>query len=325
MNFSDIKKIKDKILNGYQITKEEAINLSQTGNIETLYYSANQIRANFCGSLFEMCCIINDVFDKCSEDCAWCPMSSLSKVNYTMYEQFDFDREIKMINEIHKQGVKLLEYCTNQKNLNNLQLNHAIEQLNKFSEATKIKICASCGSLSYDQLKRLKEETKVNIYHCNLETSPDFYKKVCTTNNQESKVETLKNAKKLGFEIWSGGIIGMGETMTDRIDFALKLRELEPKTITLNILFPFAGTPLEKQPRMNSQDILTTFAIFRFINPRAKIRLGRGRSLIKIIEKEALRAGINSSVVGELFVNAQPEEIENDKQRFEEEGFIISK
>ena len=173
------------------------------------------------------------------------------------------------------------------------------------------------------QLQRLKAETKVKRYHCNIETSERFYPSVCTTNDIHDKYRTLQDAAKVGFQLCSGGIIGMGETMEDRIDMALKLRELGVNSISLNILFAFNGTPFEKHPMLGNQEILTTFALFRFINPRAQIRFARGRSLIKIIEKEALQAGINASAVGEILVAAKSTDIDNDIKVFKSEGFIL--
>jgi adenosylmethionine-8-amino-7-oxononanoate aminotransferase/biotin synthase len=179
--------------------------------------------------------------------------------------------------------------------------------------------------LNYAQLQRLQNETTIKSYHCNIESSENFYPNVCTTISLSDKYETIKNAKSLGFYTCSGGIIGLGEMMEDRIDMALKLRDLEVNAISLNVMLPFPGTPLEKQARLSNQEILTTFAIFRFINPKAQLRFARGRSMIKIIEKEALRAGMNASIVGELLVNAKGADIENDIHLFEDEGFIIRK
>lgn len=323
MNFSEIKELKDRVLEGYNITREESIRLSKTENIETLYYSANQLRARFCGYKFEMCSVINNVIGNCEENCTFCPLSSASKVDYGMYEIFELEKEIEHINEIHKKGVKKFEITTNHKTLTDNQLDLIIGQIQELERRTKCKICASLGTLSFKQLERLKNETSVSTYHCNIETSPQFYKNICTSIDQNEKFETIKNAHKLGFSVCSGIIIGLGENMEERIDMALKLRELEIKSIPINILYPFAGTPVEKMQKIGTQEILTTIAIIRFINPKATLRFARGRSLVKIIEKEAYRAGINSSFVGDVFAVASSSDIDEDKKNFEEEGFVL--
>lgn len=323
MNFKEIKELKDRILNGGEITRSEAIALSKTSKIDTLYYSANQLRAHFCGSKFEMCSSFNVPLGQCQEDCHWCPLSKLSTINYNIMANFDIKTATEKTQYLHSKGTKRIELSTPHRTLSDEQLDVMIENFNTISENCDIKLCASLGSLSYNQLKKLKEKTKVTRYHCNLETSESYYPKVCTTGNYQAKVETLMNARKLGFEVCSGVIIGMGETMEDRIDMAIKFRELGIKSIPMNILFAFNGTPFEKHPELNSQEILTTFAIFRFINPKAQIRFARGRSLIKIIEKEALQAGINASIVGEILVAAQSTDLDNDMEIFASEGFKI--
>ncbi|MBQ3655262.1 MAG: biotin synthase BioB [Bacteroidales bacterium] len=330
MNFAQIKELKDKILGGYQITKEDALKLVSTENLEALYYSANQIRAKFCGEYFEMWSVYHQNLGRCENDCTFCPMSNVTKVDYyaTCDETCNIEtveKQAESMRILRAQGVRKVEIDSTHSSLNDENLSKMICMLNAIKNKVDIELCASFGILSREQLIRLKNETNINYYHCNIETSESFYHNVCTTIKPEDKYETLKTAKSLGFYTCSGGIIGLGESMEDRIDMALKLRSLNVDAISLNIMLPFPGTPLEKQARLSNQEILTTFAIFRFINPKAKLRFARGRSMIKIIEKEALKTGMNSSIVGELLVNAKGADIRNDIQLFESEGFIIRK
>ncbi|MBO7438535.1 MAG: biotin synthase BioB [Bacteroidales bacterium] len=323
MNFTEIKEIKDKIMSGYEITRDEALKLSEGGHIEALYYSANQLRAKFCGFRFEMCSMFNVSSGVCEEDCHWCPLSKNSSIDYASMVNFNLDKTIERIIQLREKGVRRIELSAKGRALDDEQLDEMIEYFNVIGEKCDIGLCASLGTLSYEQLKRLKNETKVVRYHCNIETSERFYPQVCSTIDIHEKYRTLLDAQKVGFQACSGGIIGMGETMEDRIDMALKLRELGVNSISLNILFAFNGTPFEKQQMPGSQEILTTFALFRFINPRAQIRFARGRSLIKIIEKDALQAGINASAVGEILVAAKSTDIDNDINVFKSEGFIL--
>lgn len=323
MNFKEIKELKDRIMAGGEISREEAVGLSKTGKIDALFYSANQLRARFCGNRVEMCANFNVVEGNCPEDCNWCPLSSITTINYGAFNEFQVDKAIEKANEIHKKGVHHIEISTNRNTLSESELDKFINLINNINGQTEIELCASLGMLTYEQLLRIKNETKVRRYHCNIETSENFYPKVCSTINYQSKLETLRNAGKAGFELCSGGIIGMGESMEDRIDMAITLRELGVRSISLNILFAFNGTPFEKHQPINSQEILTTFALFRFINPKARIRFARGRSSIKIIEKEAIQSGINASLAGDLLVDAQNTDIDNDIRLFENEGFRI--
>ncbi|MBQ1697863.1 MAG: biotin synthase BioB [Bacteroidales bacterium] len=323
MNFTEIKEIKDKIMRGYEITRAEALELSQSGHIEALYYSANQLRAKFCGFKFEMCSMFDVSRGRCEEDCHWCPLSKQSTIDYAALEKPDFNIIFERIVKLREKGVHRIELSSINHVISDEELDKMIVYFNTISQKSDIGLCASLGTLSLQQLQRLKAETKVKRYHCNIETSERYYPQVCTTNDIHEKYRTLLDAQKVGFEACSGGIIGMGETMEDRIDMALKLRELGVRSISMNILFAFNGTPFETHQMIGSQEILTTFALFRFINPRAQIRFARGRSQIKIIEKEALQAGINASAVGEILVAAKSTDIDNDIKVFKSEGFIL--
>jgi len=323
MNFTEIKEIKDKIMRGYEITRAEALDLSRSGHIEALYYSANQLRAKFCGFRFEMCSMFNVSRGNCEEDCHWCPLSKLATIDYAAFGSPDFDTTMERIIKLREKGVHRIELSSINRVISDEELDKMIVYFNTISQKSDIGLCASLGTLSLQQLQRLKAETNVKRYHCNIETSERYYPQVCTTFDIREKYRTLLDAAKVGFEVCSGGIIGMGETMEDRIDMALKLRELGVRSISMNILFAFNGTPFETHQMPGSQEILTTFALFRFINPKAQIRFARGRSQIKIIEKEALQAGINASAVGEILVAAKSTDIDNDIKVFKSEGFIL--
>ena len=121
-------------------------------------------------------------------------------------------------------------------------------------------------------------------------------------------------------EVCSGGIIGMGETMEDRVDLALTVRELGVKSIPMNVLNPIPGTPLEGAAPLTDEEVLTTVAVFRFINPDAFLRFAGGRALIAHIEEDAIRAGINSAIVGDLLTTIGSKVIE-DMEKVKRVGF----
>ena len=134
------------------------------------------------------------------------------------------------------------------------------------------------------------------------------------------KIETIRHALELGMEVCSGGIIGMGETMEARVDLALTVRELGVKSIPMNVLNPIPGTPLEGAAPLTDEEVLTTVAVFRFINPDAFLRFAGGRALIAHIEEDAIRAGINSAIVGDLLTTIGSKVIE-DMEKVKRLGF----
>ena len=130
----------------------------------------------------------------------------------------------------------------------------------------------------------------------------------------------LRAAREAGMEVCSGGIIGMGETMEDRVDLALMLRELEVKSIPLNVLNPIPGTPLEGMSPLTDEEYLTTVAMFRLVNPDAYLRFAGGRTRVTHLEERAMKAGINAAIMGDMLTTAGPKIME-DKERIKNLGF----
>lgn len=164
-------------------------------------------------------------------------------------------------------------------------------------------------------------EAGVKRYHCNLETSRSFFPTLCSTHTQEDKHTTIARARKAGMEICCGGIIGMGETMHQRVEFALDLRKVDPVSIPLNVLHPIPGTPLENQPPLADNEILDTVAIFRLVHPRVIIRFAGGRDRISpYAQREAMRIGVNGAIMGDLLTTAGAQ-IRQDKEMIQECGY----
>lgn len=316
-----IEILKEKILKGGQISREEAILLYNTGNKQELFEAAGQIRDKMAGRRFDTCSIINARSGRCSENCKWCAQSAVFKTNIEEYELVDEQTCLQMARLNDKYGVDKFSFVTSGRALSDRNIDRLCDYARKIKETSELHLCASMGLLKKTQLQKLMD-AGIKRYHCNLETSPHYFSSLCTTHTTTEKIETIRAAQEIGMEVCSGGIIGMGESMEDRIDLALTLRELGIKSIPMNILNPIPGTPLEGAPALSDEEILTTIAVFRFIHPDAYLRFAGGRMLIAHIETEAIRAGINAAIVGDLLTTVGSKVLE-DMEKVKALGFNL--
>lgn len=317
-----IESLKKKILNNYKISREEALLLSQTPDKESLYDAANEIREYFCNNEFDLCSITNAKSGKCSQDCKWC---SQSKYHTTFIEEYEIVNKKQAVNEAlenAKQGVKRHSLVTSGRRVSNKTLDKLIPIYKEISAKSNISLCASMGLITVEQMYRLKNEAGVKHYHCNIETAPSFFSNLVSTHTIEEKIETIKLAQKTGLKVCSGGIIGMGETMEQRIEMAFLLRNLQIKSIPINILQPIKGTVLENTPPLSEEDILTFIAVSRFIHPDAYLRFAGGRVQIKYLQHKALKAGINAAITGD-YLTSTGSKIKDDINDFKLAGFEI--
>ncbi|MBE9487565.1 MAG: biotin synthase BioB [Bacteroidetes bacterium] len=314
-----ISEIKEKILNNQNITREEALELNNIKNKEELYKLANEIREHFNGNDFDTCSIINAKSGKCSEDCKWCSQSVFHKTNADIYPLIDTEKIIDNASYNAKKGIRKVSLVTSGKRISGDDAIQIYEIYKTLKKKVNIGLCASMGLVEKSVLQELKN-SGVDNYHCNIETSPKIFKTLCTTHSFDEKIETLKNARAVGMNICSGGIIGMGETFEDRVDMALTLRDLGVTSIPLNILNPIKGTKLENTKPLSDEEVLTTFAMFRLVNPKARIRFAGGRLQIEHIQRKALLGGVNAALMGDLLTTVGSK-IDEDKKMIEELGY----
>lgn len=317
-----IETLKNKVLNGGRISKEDALYLSQSKDKDALYKAANEIRSHFCKNEFDLCSITNARSGKCSQDCKWCSQSKHHNTAIEEYELVDRKQAVNEALENAKQGVTRHSLVTSGRRVSNKTLDELIPVYREISAQSSLGLCASMGLITKEQMIRLKEEAGVSHYHCNIETAPSFFSSLVSSHTLEDKIETIKLAQKTGLKVCSGGIIGMGETMEQRIEMALLLRDLEIKSIPINILQAIKGTALENTPLLSEEEILSSIALFRFINPDAHIRFAGGRVQIKHFQHKALKAGISAALTGD-YLTSTGSNIQEDITDFKNAGFKI--
>ena len=294
----NVTELKNKVTGGYQISKKDALLLAGA-ELEELCRAADKVRLHFCGNRFDMCSIINAKSGRCPEDCKYCAQSAHYETALETYPLLDEDTVINAALKNQAKGVLRFSAVTSGDSLTDSEVGLLCKMYAGIKNVCAIGLCSSNGLLSYDQFARLRQ-SGVERYHCNLETSRRYFPYICSTHTYEDKLSTIRLAQRAGMEVCSGGIIGMGETMEDRIDMALELRGLGIKSVPLNILNPIPKTPFEKLNILHCEEVRRTVAVYRFILPDSAIRLAGGRNLMQDKGKSIFLSGANAAISGDL-------------------------
>ncbi len=292
--------IKARALKGIPATVEEALELNEIHTTDELCDAADEVRMHHCGNRIDTCSIINARSGRCSENCKWCAQSKFYDTGVTEYDIVPEEQLLEAVKLNTEQGVQRFSMVTSGRKVAPADINRFCDLYRKAGEVSPIYLCASMGLLSRNELLELKK-AGVQRYHCNLETSPEYFTRLCSTHTYADKLKTIRHAIEVGMEVCSGGIIGMGESMRDRLELARQSREAGAVSIPVNILNPIKGTPLEDTPLISEDEVVRTIALMRFIAPKSTIRFAGGRArLSQSTTERILRGGANGAMIGDL-------------------------
>jgi biotin synthase len=277
-----VSEILDNVLNGSDTEHAAVSELSNAAGADLwdLFAAACRVREHFRGSTVDICSIVNAKSGACSEDCSYCAQSVHHTTNAPVYPLISVDRMAEAAKSAKKNGAKRFCIVTSGRGIDSRDDLENIAKGVKRVQEVGLSPCATLGTLTRDQLSYLKD-AGLQRYHHNIETSRDYFPRICTTHTFDERIEVLRNASSLGLSACSGGILGMGESMEDRIMMAFTLRELDVDSVPLNFLMPIMGTPLENVIAITPLEALHAVALFRLILPKKEIRVcaGRGTAL----------------------------------------------
>ena len=301
MSKVDFQAVAGRIPGGGEISPEEALRLLEAKEPEALRAAARTVTAHFKPRTFDFCAIINARCGRCSEDCKWCAQSARYETGCNVFGWVGAKACADAAKAAETNGVVRIGIVTSGRGQTPAQIEEICAALKAMRAAAgRIHLCASLGLVDETSLAKLKAAGLQRL-HCNLETAPSHFGSLCTTHTTAEKLATIRAARRLGFEICSGGIIGMGETDAQLVEFAFALKEIAPDSIPVNILDPIAGTPLGTRPPLDFGRILDSIAILRLVNPRTPLRFAGGRRLLTDEQAaEAIAVGIDAGIQGPL-------------------------
>ncbi len=305
-------------------TKEEYLKLYDKPLSELLEMAHKVTEENFDNTV-EACSIISAKTGECSENCKYCAQSKHNHAKIDCHPLLDTETVKKAALSARDNGATRFCIVTSGRAPSKSDFEKILGMIKEVASIDGIHCCASLGLLNEEQIQQIKE-AGVERYNHNINTSANYHSKVCSTHNFNDRVNTVKMIQKHGMEACTGVIIGMGESREDRIDMALSLKEINPKTVPINFLNPIKGTPFEDfEDKIDEEEILKTICIFRLILPKAMLRYAGGRTtrLSKFNQKRGMIAGINSVLVGNYLTTSGSESTE-DKKMCKELGLVLT-
>lgn len=283
------------------MNKQELLKLYDLDLKELISKAEKITNENFPQKEIEVCSIISAKTGKCSENCKYCSQSIHNHADILCHPLLKVEEVKQAALKAKENGATRFCIVTSGKSESSKDFTKILEMIKAVASIEGIHCCASLGLLNEEQIKQIKE-AGVERFNHNINTSKNYHSKICTTHNFEDRINTVKLLTKHNIEACCGVILGMGETKEDRIDMALSLAELNPKTVPINVLNPIKGTQLEGyENKITEEEVIRTICIFRIAIPKAILRYAGGRKTRLSFEtqKLGLRAGINGMLSGD--------------------------
>ena len=292
--------VREQVLErGEGLTQEQALQCLQLPDdrLPDLLQLAHEVRMRWCGPEVEVEGIISLKTGGCPEDCHFCSQSGLfpSPVRAAW---LDIPSLVKAAVETRATGAT--EFCivAAVRGPDEKLMNQVREGVTAIREAVDIQVACSLGMLTQEQVDDLAA-MGVHRYNHNLETARSHFPNVVTTHTWEERWDTLSMVRAAGMEVCCGGILGMGETLEQRAEFAAQLASLQPDEVPLNFLNPRPGTPFGDLPVLPANEALKAIATFRLTLPRTILRFAGGREItLGDLAKDGMLGGINAVIVG---------------------------
>ncbi len=282
-------------LTRYEVARLAALPLDELPDLVAL---AHRVRLAYCGPEVELESLINAKSGACPEDCAFCSQSARFDTGVHVYAFLDLDEVVSAARATRDTGASQFCIVVAVRGPEERLLRKVLDAVDAVHRETGLEVACSLGLLTREQAERLAA-AGVRRYNHNLETCREVFPSICTTHTWDDRVATARLARDVGMELCCGGILGMGETLEQRIDFAFELAVLSPCEVPINLLDPRPGTPLGDQSLLAPREALQAIALLRLVMPDAWLRLAGGRErVLGELQGMGLLAGANALIIG---------------------------
>lgn len=315
--------ISQKSLSGKALTLKECLSILDSSHSEllSLITAAYEVRQKYFNKEVLIHILNNVQNGNCSQDCQYCAQSRLSQAPINAYTQKPAAEIFAEAEQAYRSGA--FRHCLvfSGERLNANQFEQVVNIVHDLKAKYPMEICISPGFINQNQAHMLKAAGLDRINH-NLNTSRRNYPNICTTHTYDDRLNTLTAAKSAGLQICSGAIIGMGENTRDIIDMAMTLRKIKAESIPVNFFLPIPGVRLESANALTPDFCLRVLCLFRFLNPKADIRVAAGREYhLRSLETLALYPA--NSLFLDGYLNAQGKSRVKTLQMIKDNGFTI--
>lgn len=277
------------------IDKQELLRLYNLDLDELLEMSSKYVKDEI-----EFCSLINARNGKCSQNCKYCAQSSHYRTHIDSYPLVKIEEVRKAAFDAKSHKASRFAIVTSGKTPDESDFDKMLEMIKEINKIEGLNSCASIGILNEEQAKKLAQ-SGLKRFHHNINTAKSYYPEVCTTHTWQDRLDTCKLVKKYGMELCCGVILGMGESVEQRVEMALELAEIQPNSIPINILMPIPETPFENYlDKIDEENVLRTLAIFKIANPNSILRFCGGRMRLS---EENQRKALNTCVEGIMVGN----------------------
>jgi biotin synthase len=314
-----IAAIARSVLEGRPSDRSQAEDLAgiQGDDLYDLFYWANKIRISFVGREVKFCAIVAAKVGGCSEDCKFCAQSAHYHGPATQLAKLTEEQILASARHAAEAGADSFGIVNSGRAPTRQELENWLKPiLQKIAAEGKTRACVSLGTLT-PEAARFLYDCGVRRIHHNIETSERHFPKIISTHTYAERIQTLKVAREAGLSVCSGGVFGMGEDWTDRLDMMFALREAGVDVMPINFLNAIPGTPLENQPPLHPMECLKIIALARFILHDKELKVCGGREkVLRDLQSWIFFAGASSMMIGNyLTTSGRPPEADHEMVR----------